>query len=97
MDNSALNALQSQTNTVLALAFAMAIGLGWVIQRSHFCTMGAISDWLFMRDDTRLRQWALALVVGMLGFAGLSWLGWLSPRSTAAMAGSGLHCRRCSA
>ena len=82
MHDSALNALQTQTDTVLALGFAMAIGLGWVIQRSHFCTMGAISDWLFMRDDTRLRQWALALVVGMLGFAGLSSLGWLSPLQT---------------
>lgn len=82
MHDSALNALQNQADTVLALAFAMAIGLGWVIQRSHFCTMGAISDWLLMRDDTRLRQWALALVVGVLGFAGLSFLGWLSPMQT---------------
>ena len=55
-DDAAMNALQTQAEWVLALAFALALGLGWVIQRSHFCTMGALSDWLFMRDATRLRQ-----------------------------------------
>ena len=79
MPDAAMNALQTQAELVLALAFALALGLGWIIQRSHFCTMGAISDWLFMRDATRLRQWALALAVGVLGFALMSALGWIDP------------------
>lgn len=79
MPDAAMNALQTQADLVLALAFGLALGLGWVIQRSHFCTMGALSDWLFMRDATRLRQWALALAVGVLGFALMSALGWVDP------------------
>ena len=82
MPDSALPDLQAQATLVLALAFALATVLGWVIARSHFCTMGALSDWLFMRDATRLRQWALALVVGMLGFAAMDALGWIAPEQT---------------
>ena len=79
MPDAALNALQTQADAVLGLAFVLALGLGWVVQRSHFCTMGAISDWLFMRDATRLRQWALALVLGMWGLALMGVLGWVDP------------------
>ena len=82
MQDFSLSQLQSLETQVLWLAFALAIALGWVIQRSHFCTMGAISDWLLMRDPTRLRQWALALAVGMLGLTGMTALGWLSPLHT---------------
>lgn len=77
-----LAALQSQANAVLALAFLLALALGWIVQRSHFCTLGALSDWVFMRDATRLRQWALALAVGMLGLAAMNATGWLSPLQT---------------
>jgi Cu/Ag efflux pump CusA len=31
--------------------------------------MGAVSDAILMGSMTRMRQWALALVVAMLGFA----------------------------
>ena len=82
MPGSALNALQNQTTLVLVLVFALAAVLGWIIQRSHFCTMGALSDWLFMRDATRLRQWALALALATAGFAGMAALDWVSPTQT---------------
>lgn len=82
MPDAALNALQAQTQLVLALAFALALGLGWAIQLSHFCTMGALSDWLFMREATRLRQWALALGLGIWGFALMAGLGWIDPAQT---------------
>ena len=82
MHDPLLNALQRQTDAVLLLAFGLAILLGWVVARSHFCTMGALSDWLFMRDATRLRQWALALAVGTGGLALMSVLGWVSPEQT---------------
>ena len=77
-----MNALQAQANLVLGLGFVLALGLGWVVQRSHFCTMGALSDWLFMREATRLRQWALALGVGIWGFALMAVLGWIDPAQT---------------
>src|SRR5574343_1698200 len=82
MQDLSLAQLQSLESLVLWLAFGLAVLLGWVIQRTHFCTMGALSDWLLMRDATRLRQWALALVVGMLGLGVLAYGGWVSPLNT---------------
>ena len=63
-------------------SFAISILAGVLIHRGHFCTMGAISDWVVMRDATRLRQWALAVAVGMAGFGLMAWLGWISPLNT---------------
>lgn len=74
-----MSELEALGRLVLGLAFALGLVLGVVIQRSHFCTMGAISDWVLMRDATRLRQWALAVAIGTLGMAGMTALGWLNP------------------
>lgn len=41
--------------------------LGATVQRSNFCTMGAISDLVLMGDARRLRSWVLAIAVAMLG------------------------------
>lgn len=79
METVSLTQLQALDSLVLWLAFALAVLLGWVIQRTHFCTMGALSDLLLMRDATRLRQWALALAVSMLGLGAMTALGWVSP------------------
>jgi uncharacterized protein len=74
--------LQWQSFAVLALAFGTSTGLGFLLHRSHFCAMGAISDWLLMGNLLRARQWALAVAVAMLGFAGLVlWCG-ISPLNT---------------
>ena len=67
---------------VWVASFAISILAGVLIHRGHFCTMGAISDWVVMRDATRLRQWALAVAVGMAGFGLMAWLGWISPLNT---------------
>lgn len=82
MPASALSDVQQQATLVLVLAFGLAAALGWIVQRSHFCTMGALSDWLFMRDATRLRQWALALALAISGLAAMAALGWVSPMQT---------------
>lgn len=74
--------LQVQVRLVLWLAFALAVSLGALVQRTHFCTLGAISDWLLMRDATRLRQWVLAVAVGMLGLGAMARMGWVSPMNT---------------
>ncbi len=63
-------------------SFAISFLAGVLIHRGHFCTMGAISDWVVMRDATRLRQWALAVAVAMAGFGLMAWLGWISPLNT---------------
>ncbi len=61
--------LASTTLGVLILAFVLATALGALFHATHFCTMGAISDLVLMHDATRLRQWALAAAVSILGFA----------------------------
>ena len=77
-----LAALQTQSLLVLGLSFLLALLAGAVLHRSHFCTMGALSDFFVMGDSTRLRQWVLAVAVAMAGFGVMTWLGWISPLNT---------------
>lgn len=74
--------LQWLTLGVLALAFAVSLVLGFVLHRSHFCAMGSVSDWVLMGNTQRARQWALAVAVAMLGFAGLMLWSGISPLNT---------------
>jgi uncharacterized membrane protein YedE/YeeE len=52
-------------------AFALAFIFGWVGNKTHFCTMGAVSDWVNMGDTSRLRMWLLAMAVALLGSSAL--------------------------
>lgn len=70
--------LQLQTR-VLWAAFAVAVAFGFIAQRTHFCTMGAISDIVNMGDWTRMRMWGMAVGVAMIGFYAMAWLGWIDP------------------
>jgi uncharacterized membrane protein YedE/YeeE len=79
MDLAAYQALHQQ---VLWLAFALALGFGAIGQRSHFCTMGAVSDIVTMGDWTRMRMWALAGGVAILGFQAMALAGWIDPART---------------
>lgn len=79
MDSAAFQTLYS---TVLWAALAVSAVFGWVAHRTHFCTMGALSDVVNMGDWTRLRMWVMAIGVGMLGFHGMAWLGWIDPTQT---------------
>ena len=74
--------VQQLAYQVQGASFAIALLAGVLVHRGHFCTMGAISDWVVMRDATRLRQWALAVAVATAGFGLMAWLGWISPLST---------------
>ena len=53
--------------TVLWLAFAVAFAFGAIGQKTHFCTMGAVSDIVAMGDWNRMRMWLLAIGVAVLG------------------------------
>lgn len=79
MDSVQYQALYQQ---VLWGAFALALAFGVVAQRTHFCTMGAVSDIVTMGDWTRMRMWALAGGVAILGFQALAWGGWIDPLAT---------------
>jgi uncharacterized protein len=69
--------VQALANQVLWAAFALAVVFGAVAQRTHFCTMGAVSDVVNMGDWSRMRQWALAAGVAVLGFNAMVGLGWV--------------------
>lgn len=58
-------------NTVLWLTFAIAFVFGVIGQKTHFCTMGAVSDILNMEDWSRMRMWLLAMGIAILGAGGL--------------------------
>lgn len=79
MDSAAYQALYQQ---VLWAVFALALAFGAIGQRTHFCTMGAVSDIVTMGDWTRMRMWALAAGVAMLGFQALAWAGQVDPAQT---------------
>jgi len=68
--------------TVLWSSFVLALLFGAIAQRTHFCTMGAVSDIVNIGDTTRMRQWALAVGVAMLGFGGLVYAGLIDPART---------------
>ncbi len=48
-------------------AFAGGLLFGAVVQRTHFCTMGAIADLVLFQDWRRMRAWLLAIAVALLG------------------------------
>ena len=59
------------TSPVLWLGFAIAFIFGAIGQKTHFCTMGAVSDIVNMEDWSRMRMWLLAIGVAILGSAAL--------------------------
>ncbi|PWB42116.1 MAG: YeeE/YedE family protein [Rhodocyclales bacterium] len=62
-------------NQVLTAVFVVAIVMGAVANKTNFCTMGAVSDWVNMGDTGRLRAWLLAMAVAMLGVAAMAGMG----------------------
>jgi len=52
-------------------AFALAFIFGAVGNKTNFCTMGAVSDWVNMGDTRRMRMWLLAMAVALLGSTAL--------------------------
>ena len=56
-------------------AFLLAFVFGAVGNKTHFCTMGAVSDWVNMGDLARMRMWLLAIAVAILGATGLQLAG----------------------
>jgi uncharacterized membrane protein YedE/YeeE len=56
-------------------AFVLAFIFGAVGNKTHFCTMGAVSDWVNMGDLSRMRMWLLAIAVAVLGASALQLTG----------------------
>ena len=51
---------------VLLASFGIALLLGMGMQRTQFCSMGAISDVFVMQSWNRARQWCVALAIAMI-------------------------------
>ena len=79
MTDAALVVLQQQ---VLWAALALGLAFGAIAQRTHFCTMGAVADVVNIGDWSRMRMWALAIGVAMLGFNAMVGLGWVKAANT---------------
>jgi uncharacterized membrane protein YedE/YeeE len=77
-----ITSLQSLNSQILWSAFALSVLFGAISQRTHFCTMGAVSDIVSMGDWTRMRVWGLAAGVSLIGFAGLAAAGLIDPTKT---------------
>ena len=54
---------------VLVGGFILALVLGAVATKTHFCTLGAVSDWLNMNHKGRLTSWFLAIAIAVGGAA----------------------------
>ncbi len=72
------NFAQAQS-VFLWLTFGIAFILGAVVNKTNFCTMGAVSDWVNMGDTGRMRAWLLAIAVAMIGVVVLEYFGKVSP------------------
>ncbi|MFL5332233.1 MAG: YeeE/YedE thiosulfate transporter family protein [Geminicoccaceae bacterium] len=57
----------SPSLTLWPWALLIGIAFGALVQRSHFCTMGCISDAVLFGSYRRLRVWALAIAVAVVG------------------------------
>lgn len=57
------------------LGFALAFIFGFVGHKTHFCTMGAVSDIVNMNHWDRMRAWMLAIAVAVIGTSVLVYLG----------------------
>ena len=56
-------------------ALLLAFIFGAVGNKTNFCTMGAVSDWVNMGDTSRMRMWLLAIAVALLGSSALALAG----------------------
>lgn len=64
--------------TVLWSVFAVALVMGAVVNKTNFCTMGAVSDLVNIGDSGRMRAWLLAMAVAILGVVALEGTGAVS-------------------
>lgn len=56
-------------------AFGIALVMGAVVNKTNFCTMGAVSDLVNMGDTGRIRAWLFAIAIALIGVALLEYTG----------------------
>jgi uncharacterized membrane protein YedE/YeeE len=63
------------TTTLLIYTSILGFILGYVVNKTNFCTMGAVSDLVNIGDDSRLKAWLLAITTAIIGVTTLEYLG----------------------
>lgn len=63
-------------------AFISAIVLGVVVNKTNFCTMGAVSDMVNMKDYGRIRAWMLAIATAIVGVSLLEYFSMVNVSDT---------------
>lgn len=72
----------SAQSTFLWATFAVAFIMGAVVNKTNFCTMGAVSDSVNMGDNNRMRAWFLAITIAMIGIIVMEYTGVLNVNSS---------------
>jgi len=67
----------SVVHKVSLLGFFGALVFGAVANKTHFCIMGSISDWINMGSRVRFRAWMLSIGIAILGSQAMVQLGWV--------------------
>jgi uncharacterized membrane protein YedE/YeeE len=60
---------------VAMLSFLIGMVFGAVVNKTNFCTMGAVSDWVNMGSKDRLRAWLLAIGIAILATQAMQYKG----------------------
>ncbi|MBY6069442.1 YeeE/YedE family protein [Leisingera aquaemixtae] len=69
-------------NSVALIGLLGGIVLGLAARIGRFCTLGAIEDCLYANDDRRLRMWAVAIGVAVIGSHAAMAFEWFDPSGT---------------
>ena len=62
--------------------FVIALIMGAVVNKTGFCTMGAVSDLVNIGDTGRMRAWVFAIAIGVLGVMALEAAGMVNITNT---------------
>ena len=62
---------------VALYGFLGAMILGAVANKTHFCAMGSISDWINIGTKNRFRAWMLAMAIALVGTQTMVVMGWI--------------------
>ena len=62
------------TTTLLIYTSILGFILGYVVNKTNFCTMGAVSDLVNIGDNSRFKAWLLAIATAIVGVTLLEYM-----------------------
>jgi len=64
--------------TLLTYISILGFILGFVVSKTNFCTMGAVSDWINIGDLSRFKSWMFAAGIAILGVTILEYTSYIN-------------------